>query len=96
VIDTGAALAGYSILTYNFDLEFGGRQGILTDFFIAPRYRRKGRGRQLIEAVRSFCSSERIGTIELQVTRENRDALEFYRALGFEMLDRIVMSIESK
>jgi ribosomal protein S18 acetylase RimI-like enzyme len=96
VIDMGAALAGYSILTYNFDLEFGGLEGILTDFFIAPRHRRKGLGRQLIDAVRKFCASEEIATIELQVTRDNRDALEFYRALGFESLDRIVMSIESK
>lgn len=96
VIDTGRALAGYLILTYNYDLEFGGREGMLTDFFIAPRYRRRGLGAQMIAAVREFCRAERIGTIELQVTRENRSAQAFYRALGFKTWDRIVMSIEAE
>ena len=94
VIDTGRALAGYLILTYNYDLEFGGREGMLTDFYIAPRYRRRGLGAQMIVAVREFCRAERIGTIELQVTRENRAAQAFYRALGFKTWNRIVMSIE--
>ena len=94
VIDTGRALAGYLILTYNYDLEFGGREGMLTDFYIAPRYRRRGLGAQMIAAVREFCRAERIGTIELQVTRENRAAQAFYRALGFKTWNRIVMSIE--
>jgi hypothetical protein len=33
VIDTVAEreLVGYAILTYNYDLEFGGVQGIITD-----------------------------------------------------------------
>ena len=95
VIDTGRSLAGYSILTYNFDLEFGGLEGMLTDFYIAARYRRKGLGARMIAAMREFCASEGIGTIELQVTRENRAAQTFYRALGFETLDRMVMTIES-
>ena len=90
------ALGGYLILTYNYDLEFGGREGMLTDFFIAPRYRRRGLGAQMIAAVREFCRAGRIGTIELQVTRENRSAQAFYRALGFKTWDRIVMSIEAE
>jgi GNAT superfamily N-acetyltransferase len=95
VIDTGTALAGYAILTYNYDLEFGGLQGMLTDFFIASRYRRKGLGARMIDAVRKFCISEGIGTIELQVTRDNRNAVAFYTVLGFKNSDRIVMSIAS-
>lgn len=96
VFDTGTALGGYSILTYNFDLEFGGKEGLLTDFFIAARYRRKGLGARMIAAIREFCVREGIGTIELQVTGENRAARAFYRALGFKTSGRIVMTIESK
>jgi hypothetical protein len=44
VIETVAepGLVGYAILTYNYDLEFGGVQGIITEFFITEPYRRHG------------------------------------------------------
>jgi GNAT superfamily N-acetyltransferase len=94
VIDSGRDLAGYAIVTYNYDLEFGGIEAIMTDLFIAQRYRRKGLGARMIEAVRDFCRREGICALELQVTRANDAAQAFYRSLGFEPLDRIVMSLE--
>jgi GNAT superfamily N-acetyltransferase len=93
VIDSGRELAGYAIVTYNYDLEFGGIEAIMTDLFIAQRHRRKGLGARMIEAVRDFCRRE-VGALELQVNRHNDAAQDFYRALGFEALDRIVMSLE--
>jgi GNAT superfamily N-acetyltransferase len=93
VVDGGGSLAGYAILTYNYDLEFGGTEGIITEFFIEPNYRREGLGARMIATIREFCRSARIGTIELQVSRGNRSARSFYQALGFEASDRIVMSI---
>jgi GNAT superfamily N-acetyltransferase len=42
---------GYAILTYNYDLEFGGVQGIITDFFITEPYRDRGLGRRMIAAM---------------------------------------------
>jgi len=94
VIDSGRELAGYAIVTYNYDLEFGGIEAIMTDLFIAQRHRRKGLGARMIEAVRDFCRRDGIGALELQVNRHNDAAQAFYRALGFEALDRIVMSLE--
>jgi GNAT superfamily N-acetyltransferase len=94
VIDSGNKLVGYAIVTYNYDLEFGGIEGMMTDLFITPRYRRKGLGARMIEAVRDFCRREGIGALELQVTRHNHAAQDFYSALGFKALDRIVMSLE--
>jgi diamine N-acetyltransferase len=94
VVDAAGSLAGYTILTYNYDLEFGGTEGIITEFFIAPNYRREGLGASMISAVREFCRSARIGTIELQVSRGNRRARAFYQSLGFEASDRIVLSID--
>jgi GNAT superfamily N-acetyltransferase len=94
VIDSGRDLAGYVIVTYNYDLEFGGIEAIMTDLFIAQRYRGKGLGARTIEAVRDFCLQEGIGALELQVSRRNDAAQTFYRSLGFEVLDRIVMSLE--
>jgi ribosomal protein S18 acetylase RimI-like enzyme len=94
VIDAARALAGYAILTYNFDLEFGGIEGIVTDFLVATRYRRKGLGAQMVAVITDFCRENDIGAIELQVTRDNRRARKFYKSLGFEVLDRVVMSLD--
>src|ERR1700687_4197903 len=94
VVDAGGSLAGYAILTYNYDLEFGGTEAIITEFFIAANYRREGLGARMITTLRDFCRSAHIGTIELQVSRGNRRARSFYQALGFEPYDRIVMRID--
>jgi GNAT superfamily N-acetyltransferase len=96
VIETVAepGLVGYAILTYNYDLEFGGVQGIITEFFITEPYRRHGFGRRMIAAIAAFCRKSGITTIELQVTRCNRRARRFYESLGFKTLDRLVMDLE--
>lgn len=94
VVDTGTQLAGYAILTFNYDLEFGGVEGLLTDMFIAPRYRRRGIGAELLAAVCDFLRNAGVTTMELQVTRSNRRAQLFYQSLGFKPLDRVVMALE--
>jgi GNAT superfamily N-acetyltransferase len=94
VVDTGPRLGGYAILTYNYDLEFGGVEGLLTDMFIVSRYRRRGFGAEMIAAVRDFLRNAGVGALELQVTRANRRARLFYQRLGFKALDRVVMSLD--
>ena len=93
IVDTGRSLAGYTILTYNYDLEFGGTQGIITDLFVDVRYRRKGLGAKLVAAISDYCHDAGIAAVELQVTAKNRRARRFYHALGFRKSDRIVMNL---
>ena len=89
---SGRQTVGYLLLTFGFDLEFGGRQATVTDFYIDGRYRRKGFGCKALMQVEKFCSACGVETIELQVTRKNARALAFYKQLGFEAHDRIPMS----
>ncbi|MGH8012374.1 MAG: GNAT family N-acetyltransferase, partial [Candidatus Binataceae bacterium] len=37
---------GYIVLTFNYDLEFGGLEGLITDLFIRSEYRSHGLGRR--------------------------------------------------
>jgi len=85
-------LVGYSILTFGFDLEFGGRQATLTDLYIDIRHRRKGIGRKVLRHVEAFCRNCGVKALELQVTGRNKRALHFYRSVGFEAYERIPMS----
>ncbi|HXD91169.1 MAG TPA: GNAT family N-acetyltransferase [Candidatus Binataceae bacterium] len=90
----GARPAGYVVLTFNFDLEFGGLEGLVTDLFVDARYRGRGLGRRALDIVDNYCRARGIGMVELQVEDENVEAQAFYRKLGFKQLSRIVMTRE--
>ena len=84
-------LAGYVILTFNYDLEFGGMQGIVTDLYLRAQHRGNGLGRKALECVEEYCRVRKISAIELQVEHANKSAQRFYRKLGFHRLSRMVM-----
>jgi ribosomal protein S18 acetylase RimI-like enzyme len=82
---------GYAVLTYNFDLEYGGVEGMLTDLYVDKRYRNKGIGSLTLFEIEDFCRERGIRAIELQVQHHNRAAQTFYRKAGFRLLPRKVM-----
>lgn len=88
----GEVLAGYFVLTYGFDLEFGGRQATVTELYLRPAARRGGVGTAAIACIEEHLRSVGIAAYELQVERGNAGARAFYGRLGFEARDRIPMS----
>ncbi|MGC2196660.1 MAG: GNAT family N-acetyltransferase [Terriglobales bacterium] len=90
-VEAGSKTAGHVMLTYNFDLEFGGMQGMITDLFIKAQYRGKGLGSAALVFVEAFCRQQEIEEVELQVTGKNRAARAFYRKMGFVVKDRTVL-----
>lgn len=92
----GRKAVGYLVLAYNFDLEFGGLEGLVTDLFVEEKYRGRGLGERALELADDYCRSRGIGTIELQVEAENRAARAFYRRIGFAQLSRVVITREVK
>lgn len=88
----GTNAIGYVILSFNFDLEFGGYEGLVTDLFVHKKYRGQGLGQRALETVDDYCRSVGIAMVELQVVEDNPAAREFYRKIGFTMLNRIVMT----
>ena len=85
---------GYAILTYNFDLEYGGVEGMLTDLYVEKRYRQHGVGSLAIYEMEDFCRERGIRNIELQVQHHNKSANTFYRKVGFRTLPRKVLLLE--
>jgi GNAT superfamily N-acetyltransferase len=85
---------GYTLLTYNFDLEYGGVEGMLTDVYVEKRFRNHGVGTLALYEVEDFCRERGIRTIELQVLNHNKQAETFYRKASFRILPRKVMIME--
>jgi diamine N-acetyltransferase len=94
IIDTGRGLAGYAVLAFSYDLEFGGREAIITDLFVSARCRRKGYGARLLSMIIAFCRRTALYEIELHVTRENRAAMAFYKSFGFVDRRRTVLTLD--
>ena len=92
LVYSGEHAVGYMIVVFWFDLEFGGRCALLTDFYLEAAQRRKGRGRKMLQHVEDFCGESGIGALELQVLKSNNAALRFYEACGFCAYDRVPMA----
>ena len=92
VIQDNSRPVGYVILTFGYDLEFGGRQATLTDLYIVPEHRRQGFGFAALKFIEESCRALDIRAFELQVERGNVAAQRLYERFGMTKHDRIPMS----
>jgi GNAT superfamily N-acetyltransferase len=92
LIADGDRFVGHFVLALGFDFEFGGRQATVTELFVEPAARGRGVGRATLAFVETTLLGLGIHALELQVERDNHEALAFYERLGLERHDRIPMS----
>jgi len=85
---------GYGLLTYNFELEYGGAEGVLRDLFVEKRYRNQGIGSLALYEIEDYCRERGMRAFQLQLPRNNKSAEIFYRKAGFRELPRRVMMLE--
>jgi len=88
------SVLGYFVLTFGFDLEFGGRQAAVTEFYLAPNHRRRGVGSRTLLFIEETLRRLGIGVFELQAEHDNAEALAFYRRFGMTAHTRIPLSKE--
>ena len=84
--------SGYAVVTWGFDLEFGGRDAFLTEIYVSPDCRRTGLGRRLLDEVLRVAKAEGAGAVHLGVYPDNHAALALYRAAGFAKIPRDLYS----
>ncbi|MFQ6058617.1 MAG: GNAT family acetyltransferase [Anaerolineae bacterium] len=67
-----------------------GRRGLVYHLAVEPTYRRQGIGRALMEELERRLVAKGCLRCYLLVARDNREAIEFYRELGWEVMEGIV------
>jgi ribosomal protein S18 acetylase RimI-like enzyme len=85
-------LAGYAIITWGYDLEFGGRDAFLTEFWIEPQARGVGAGRQALACAESFAKTNGAHALHLGVRHDNTRATRLYESSGYHGWPRRYMT----
>jgi len=64
------------------------RYAMIDNVVVEEKFRRAGIGRALVEKAHEWAVAEGAESIELNVWEFNQEAIEFYRALGYETTSR--------
>jgi ribosomal protein S18 acetylase RimI-like enzyme len=91
LVERGGAPIGYAIVTYGYDLEFGGRDSYLTELWIDPEERGQGAGTAALELLDGELRALGVRALHLQVRPEN-PAMRLYERSGFTASPRRIMT----
>ena len=79
--------AGFAVWFLNFST-FRGRHGIyLEDIFVRPEHRGRGIGKALMARLAKRCVDEDWARFEWAVLDWNKPSIDFYRAIGAQVMD---------
>ena len=85
-------VAGYTVLTFGYSLEFHGRDAFVDELFLHERFRGRGLGGQVLEFLAAVCVESGVKALHLEVERKNAAAQRAYEKFGFAGHDRFLMT----
>lgn len=85
-VDEGAAV-GLALFFHNFSTWTGKRGLYLEDLYVTPAARGTGLGKALLMRLAAIAVERDCGRFEWAVLDWNQPAIDFYRAMGAEMMD---------
>jgi ribosomal protein S18 acetylase RimI-like enzyme len=91
LVTRAARTIGYAIVTFGYDLEFGGREGWLTELWIDAAQRGGGAGAEALAALEAELRGRGVQALHLQVRPDN-PAARLYERSGFVASPRQVMT----
>jgi len=82
---------GYVVLSFDFSLEYGGKNAWIDELFVRPEFRGHGIGSRTLDFAAQTARELGARVLHLEVNRGN-PAVELYRRCGFEDHDRYLLS----
>ena len=86
-------MVGYAVLTFGYDLEFGGRDAYLTELYVTPEARGRGVATAALAEIAAAARGAGAGAVNLAVRVENLPARAAYRRAGFAETGRDLMTL---
>ena len=91
LVERDRVAVGYAIVTFGYDLEFGGRDAYLTELWIDPPARGEGAGTAALGLLDPELRARGVHALHLQVRPDN-PAFRLYQRSGFAASPRVVMT----
>jgi ribosomal protein S18 acetylase RimI-like enzyme len=91
LIERDGAVVGFAIVTFGYDLEFGGRDAFLTELWVDPPARAGGAGGAALELLAPELRARGVHALHLGVRPEN-PARRLYERCGFSVVPRLLMT----
>ena len=91
LICSGESCIGYLVLSFDFSLEYGGRNAWIDELFVQPEFRGEGIGSRALDFAARIAREFGAKVLHLEVNRGNR-AIGLYLRHGFEEHDRYLLS----
>ncbi|MEO6725507.1 MAG: GNAT family N-acetyltransferase [Blastocatellia bacterium] len=85
-------VAGYTVLTFGYSLEFHGRDAFVDELFLLEKFRGQGISQRVLEFLASVCRENNIAALHLEVERKNLPAQRAYNKFGFADHDRYLLT----
>jgi len=83
---------GHAVVTYGYDLEWGGRDAYLTEFLIDDHKRGRGIGTRVLQLLADEVRQRDVRALHLEVRADN-PALQLYERAGFVRSTRLSMTL---
>lgn len=91
LIEDAGKPVGYAIVTFGYDLEFGGRDAWLTELYVDDEHRGGGAGTAALELLEDELKQYAVRALHLQV-RPGNPALRLYERNGFSRSPRLLLT----
>jgi ribosomal protein S18 acetylase RimI-like enzyme len=83
---------GYFVVTWNYDLEWNGRDAFLTELFVVPEARGRGLGRKALGEAEVLARKYGAHALHLVVRPENERAHDLYLRAGYVHPGRVMLT----
>ncbi len=81
------APVGYIAVSFGWSIELGGLDGVLDEFWIREKVRRRGMGTEALAALQKTLKSAGVKALSLEVAKTNDSAARLYERAGFARRD---------
>jgi ribosomal protein S18 acetylase RimI-like enzyme len=96
LIQSDGQAAGYVIMTFVFNFEYGGLIAFIDELYIKEGMRGKGLGKSAIDFILSEAKKIGLKLLYLEVERHNEKANHLYYEIGFEKHKRDILKFQIK
>ncbi len=92
LIRVAEEIAGYTVLTFGYSLEFHGRDAFVDELFLLEKFRGQGISQHTLEFLASVCRDNDVAALHLEVERKNLAGQAAYHKFGFADHDRYLLT----